>query len=123
MAHEVQGESAQQRQDPAIVRRYKRYAIDVGLQIHYTKDGAASSLRGRGSDIGAGGMSAFIPAGLEVGQTINLTLTLPYCSEQLRLNAVVRNRSGFRYGLEFFSPSEREREVIERCCTALSLVQ
>ncbi len=123
MAHEVQGESSEQWKDPSTVRRYKRYQIDVGLQIRYTKDGVTSSLRARGSDIGAAGMSAFIPAELDLGQTVSMTLTLPYSSEQLRLTAVVRNRSGFRYGVEFFSPSERDRSIIERCCTALSLVQ
>lgn len=123
MAYEVQGDSSEQWEDPSTVRRYTRYQIDVGLQIRYSKDGVTSSLRGRGSDIGAGGMSAFIAAELESGQTISMTLTLPYSSEQLQLHAVVRNRSGFRYGLEFLSPSERDRAVIERCCTALSLVQ
>ena len=105
------------------VRRYQRYQIDVGLQVRFSRNGVVTSLRGRGSDIGGGGMSAFVPAELDAGQSINLVVILPYVSEQLSLQAVVRNRSGFRYGLEFVAPSDRERALIERCCMALSLVQ
>jgi PilZ domain-containing protein len=104
-------------------RRYRRYQLDVRLQINFSRGGKPHSFRGRGSDVGGGGMSAFVPAELEVGQPVNLMLKLPYSSEELHLHAVVRNRSGFRYGLEFNATSERDRVLIERCCKALSLVQ
>ena|SRR5579859_4059475 len=123
MAQGMEREEFERALEADSVRRYQRYQIDVGLQVHFSRSGVSYSLRGRGSDIGGGGMSAFVPAELEVGQSLGLVVKLPYSSEQLSLQAVVRNRSGFRYGLEFVSPSERERTVIERCCMALSLVQ
>ncbi len=78
---------------------------------------------GRGTDISEGGMSAYISMEIGVGKTVEMDLTLPYSRQSMKLNAIVRNRRGFCYGLEFASLAAPEREQILRVCKALSLVQ
>jgi len=101
-------------------RRWQRYRVEVRVKVKLQNRGA---IYGQGSDISEGGMALFIPTELEVGQTINAELALPYCQEKVSLRGVVRNRSGFRYGVEFSILTDHEKVLIERVCHALAMVQ
>ena len=101
-------------------RRWSRYRVEVRVKVKLANRGA---VYGQGSDISEGGMALFVPTELENGQTIQAELMLPYCREKVLLRGVVRNRAGFRYGLEFSSLTDHEKMLIERVCHALAMVQ
>jgi PilZ domain len=79
-------------------RRQRRLKWEAEVTIR-SKDGV---LPGRTLDIGESGMSAILPAELQVGQTVELKIKLPMALATTR--AVVRNRNVFRYGFEFLQP-------------------
>ena len=56
-------------------------------------------------------------------KTLEMELILPYSQQPLKINAVIRNRRGFCYGMEFVNLAAPEREQILRSCKALSLIQ
>jgi c-di-GMP-binding flagellar brake protein YcgR len=101
-------------------RRWRRYRVEVRVKVKLPNRGA---VYGQGSDISEGGMALFLPTELESGQTIHAEVTLPYCKEKVMLRGVIRNRAGYRYGLEFSVLTDHEKLLIERVCHALSMVQ
>ena len=101
-------------------RRWSRYKVEVRVKVVLPNRGA---IYGQGSDISEGGMALFLPTELENGQTIVSELLLPYCREKALLRGVVRNRAGFRYGIEFLKLTDHEKLLIERVCKALAMIQ
>ncbi len=104
-------------------RQWPRLHFDIGLRATLREQGKRVAVHGRGNDLSRGGVSAFLPVELVVGQQIELDLALPYSSHPLKLRAVVRNRRSFTYGLEFRQLSAFQRATIERTCAALALVE
>jgi hypothetical protein len=72
---------------------------------------------GRTAEMSESGLSAIIPLGMIVGQTVELAFELP--SGPMSVRAVVRNNSAFRYGFQFLS-EPHQKEVIKRACRALA---
>ena len=104
-------------------RRYSRRDIDVRIKIALNNNGVQTYVYGRGNDIAEGGMAAYISMEMGIGSRIKLEVQLPYSQQPLKIGATVRNRHGFRYGLEFTTVSDQDRATIRRACHALSLVQ
>ncbi len=98
-------------------RRWRRHKIDVRLKVSSAaKDGTASPVFGRGNSLSHGGLGAYIPSSIPVGATIDLELTFPNSSKEVKLKAVVRSCEGFRYGLEFVEvPAEVQRTIVQSC--------
>ena len=59
------------------------------------------------------------------GTSVDLELSLPYVSgeQPIRISAVVRNRNGFRYGLEYLSLSDPDKQRLLKSLKALSLTR
>ena len=104
------------------VRRVPRYSIDVTVRITLVKNAQKQTLSGRGSELSEMGMAAYIPAELNIGDRVTIEMMLPYSREALSLVAIVRNRSGFRYGMEFKDTTDAQRQTILRTCSALALL-
>jgi len=104
------------------VRRVPRYSIDVTVRITLVKNAPKQTLSGRGSELSEMGMAAYIPAELNIGDRVTIEMMLPYSREALSLVAIVRNRSGFRYGMEFKDTTDAQRQTILRTCSALALL-
>jgi c-di-GMP-binding flagellar brake protein YcgR len=107
------------------VRRWDRYHVDIRFKAILTKYKNPVVLFGQGTDVSEGGMAAYIPTVLAVSETIELEFALPYLSGQkpIHIRAVVRNCNGFRYGLEYVSLTDADRELLLKSLTALSLAQ
>ena len=109
---------------PEEKRRYPRYAIDIAVKMKINSAAGVSTFcYGRGSNVSEGGMALFIAHELRVGQSVRLTLTLPYCDRPIECEVVVRNRDSFRYGVEFIRVTKFDCEMLNRTCKALSIVQ
>jgi hypothetical protein len=104
-------------------RRWPRYGIDVRVRATVPANHASRTVYGRGTALGRCGMAAVLPIELAVGDTINVGLTLPYCTQSFTLAAVVRNRSSFTYGLEFVGISASQQAEIDRVCRLLVILQ
>ncbi len=106
------------------LRNHPRFRVDIRLKVTTGIVNNGKPLFGRGSDISEGGMRVFVPADLEIGESVTIELTVPYSEQKLTVRGVLRNRLGFSYGVEYSaSTTLAERQVIARACKALSLVQ
>src|SRR3982751_1972566 len=102
---------------PSIVaRNYTRMVLDIAVRV-FPKDGPQTN--GRGHDIGLGGMAMYVPLDLKLQERIAISFQLPYSRIKLGLHAVVRNRNGFRYGLEFAAMTKAESDEIQRITAIL----
>jgi c-di-GMP-binding flagellar brake protein YcgR len=104
-------------------RRSTRYKVEIRVKVTISSGKQVAAFYGTGTDISASGMGVFIPRDLSLGHTVALELCLPYCRQALKLHAVLRNRRGFHYGVEFSNASLRDRELIMRNCEVLALLQ
>ncbi len=104
-------------------RAFQRSALDVRLRATLRRAGAKVTVHGRGNNISKGGLAAFLPTELGIGELVELYITLPYASQPLKLNAVVRYRRSFTYGMEFVDITPAQQAIISRTCGALELVK
>jgi hypothetical protein len=101
-------------------RKAERVHLDVSVQV-VTESGAITF--GRSHDVSYRGMSLYFAIELELGAPIRVRFTLPNSRLPLDLKAVIRNRVGFRYGIQFAEASEAELEEIARVAGILLLTQ
>jgi len=105
-------------------RKYRRYTIDIAIKVRISGAGGLSTYCfGRGGDVGEGGLSIHVPHELIVGKSIDLTLTLPYTERPINYRVVIRNREGFKYGVEFRELNPDDRELLLKTCQRLGVVQ
>lgn len=105
------------------LRRSPRYTVDVRLRLFVPKDGKNAMVHGRGNDISENGMALFVAQDLQLEQRLEVEFTLPYSRQPLRVRIAVRNRNGYRYGVEFVNLSLPQQQEISRLCKALTLLQ
>jgi c-di-GMP-binding flagellar brake protein YcgR len=100
-------------------RRYERVTVDISVRI--VKDAIVTS--GRAHDLSSTGMSIYAPAEFEIEEIIRTEFTLPNSRMKLELAAAVKNRIGFRYGLEFQKLDKAQTAEIVRVTGILALTQ
>jgi c-di-GMP-binding flagellar brake protein YcgR len=110
------GASMSQVEHAPEARRWTRHKIDVRLKVSFLNDGKDTAAFGRANSLSLGGIGAYIPCSIPVGETVSLELTFPHTSTEARLRAVIRSCEGFRYGLEFVEISNRIQEMIVQNC-------
>jgi hypothetical protein len=96
----------------AALRRWKRYAVSVSLRVCVPTSLGQEYMLAHGRDVSQGGMAVYVPVELEIGQSLLLELIFPAMVQPVFLSASVKNRTGFKYGVEFQSPSQRQQETI-----------
>ena len=98
-------------------RRSARYAIDTRVCGEIGSGAERKRMHGRSCDLSQHGMALISPSDFNVGDTLHITFTLPPCSP-LELEAVIRNRRGLAYGIEFTNVTATQQaslnESIER---------
>jgi hypothetical protein len=105
------------------LRRTSRFDVDMRVRVTPDNNDTPVYWFGQANDIGEFGMSLFVPSELELGSVVRIEFNLPYCSQKITLRGTVRNRSSFRYGVEFYYPTRLEREMILRACKMMSVLQ
>ena len=86
-------------------------SVDISVRVFSS---AMSGALGRGHDVSCGGMSLYTPLELAEGDTIKVAFELPNSRMQFGVSAVVKNRNGFRYGIEFVKLTSKEVAEIRR---------
>ena len=101
-------------------RRYPRYVIDVRLQVRMFQGGEFRECWGHSTELGQDGIGATLTGELEAGEIVSLEIPLPLSPYPLKLRAIVRYRQGLRYGFEFLTLTDNQRDMIGRVCDMLA---
>jgi PilZ domain len=104
----------------AHARRFPRFAIDVRMQVRMFQDGEFRTCWGRSTELGQDGIGATLTGELESGEIVSLEIPLPLSPYPLKLRAIVRYRQGLRYGFEFLTLNDNQRQIIRRVCEMLA---
>ena len=91
-------------------RQFPRFRVDLKVEIY--RAGETRPRRGRSSDLGEGGLGGIMVADMSVGETVALEFAGPPLLRPVRVQAIVRNRVGFRYGFEFLALNREQRALI-----------
>jgi len=104
----------------AVMRRFPRFALDVRLQVKMFQNGEHGACWGRSTEIGQDGIGATLTGSLENGEIVTLEIPLPLTPYPIKVRAIVRYRQGLRYGFEFLTLKEAQRETLRRVCEYLA---
>jgi hypothetical protein len=96
-------------------RGHLRFVLEVPLRIRCR---TGELISGRTVEVSQSGISAIVPLDILVGQAVELGFLLD--GGLIAVQALVKNKSAFRYGFEFVLGNQ-EREIITRGCKALAL--
>jgi hypothetical protein len=113
------------KKDWSVDRRWPRYKVDIRLKVALPQTAQSSGRNftfGQGSDVSEGGMAAYVPSELNVGDVVGIEFVLPYSKETISLRAEIRNRNGFRYGLEYVLISEAHQQLLRKALQTLALM-
>ena len=82
-------------------RRWQRLHVNLPVRILVKTPDCLRIVTGRGAELNEGGMAVYVGVELGIGDRVDIELPAPDSSPPLRLAAVVRNRRGYLYGLQF----------------------
>lgn len=103
-------------------RRWRRHHLDVPIRVIVHSAEKTSVFVGRGNELSEGGLALTAGVELKNGDEAEIEFTPPYSGGPIRIRGVVRNRAGYRYGMEFVAESDREQEHVDRLKTMLSVL-
>lgn len=106
----------------ATMRRWPRYRIDVPVRVVVQKPDKTLIVNGRGMELNQGGMCIFAGLELRVGQRVDIEFTPPYKGQPLRARGTIRDRDGYKYGLEFLANSQEEKEEVQQIRQVLQVL-
>ena len=104
-------------------RQYQRYEIDTELRVAMLGLEQRGTLRGRSLNISEAGIAGVFVTVWDVGTPVHLEFSVPVTSSPVRVGGVLRSRSGYRYGFEFGDLSPDQREIIDKTCRTLALLE
>ncbi len=102
-------------------RQWPRFKVDFGIKIIAGNAGTKTSVQGRAHDLSEGGLGFYAVVELQEGQLVQLEFTPPFCRRNIEIQAIVRDKDGYRYGLEFRKLTQHAAEDLSRSCRALNL--
>ncbi len=106
----------------ATMRRWPRYRIDVPVRVLIHRPEKTLIVTGRGMELNQGGMCIFAGLELRVGQRVEIEFTPPYNGQPLRARGTIRNRDGYKYGVEFLASSREEKENVQQIRQVLQVL-
>jgi hypothetical protein len=93
-------------------RRFRRYKLDVPVRVVVQAEGKVRIIDGRGNELNEGGLAVQAGVELSVDERVEVEFTPPYSGEPIRARGVVRNRDGYRYGVEFLTDTPEDCESV-----------
>lgn len=95
-------------------RRDPRFPVDTRVTVNH----AGQTVSGQAVEVSQGGIAILTVANLTVGEVVELQFRLR--QNVLLLRAIIRNRKGARYGMEFLTLSPQQREHIVNWCRGMT---
>jgi len=105
---------------PSYTRQYPRFAIDVRIQVRMFQAGEFTSCWGRSTELGQDGIGATLTGELKLAEIVTLEIPLPLSPYPVKVRAIVRYRQGLRYGFEFLTLNDSQRDTLRRVCQMLA---
>jgi hypothetical protein len=93
---------------PAPQRRWRRYDFHVPVTVSI----GGRKIQVLGTALNEGGMTVCSDAALMIGDPVRVEFRPPFSNTVVNLDAVIRNRTGNRYGIEFVGANDAERQEI-----------
>ena len=98
------------------LRRSRRYGINTHLKILRSVNGQQKIIPGYARNISTGGLAAFVPTQLTIGERLEVQFAFPGFPENLTVAGVVRTIERWQHGIEFIKlDNATERIIAERC--------
>jgi hypothetical protein len=94
------------------LRRWPRYEIDVPVRLITQRPTNGAIVHGRGRELGCGGMAVFAGVELSLDEQVAVEFTPPRAAQPIRVRSFVRNRSGYKYGVEFITENDRDYQNV-----------
>jgi TonB family protein len=89
-------------------RRFGRFPIAVPVDVVVLRSGVPSTIPGRSVDVGEGGVSAVLAGEVQAGESVGVSLQLPFVLEPVQAKAVVRHHGPLRCGIQFIAMSPEQ---------------
>lgn len=96
-----------------ITRRWLRYEVDVPIRVIVCTPVKTKIFDARGISLSEGGMGLFAGAELRPGDDVGVEFTPAYSTPPIRVEATIRNRSGYHYGVEFLVGNASQKQRVE----------
>jgi PilZ domain len=95
-------------------RRWQRFHFDVPIRLVFENGNYTRIAEGRGTELNEGGLGLYAGIELEIGDQVEVELTVPFYCLSLRLQGVVRNRpgNGYYYGIQFVDTDATQKGEI-----------
>ena len=92
-------------------RRWQRFHFDVPIRLVFENGNYTRIAEGRGTELNEGGLGLYAGIELEIGDQVEVELTVPFYCLSLRLQGVVRNRpgNGYYYGIQFVDTAATQK--------------
>lgn len=100
-------------------RRWPRYRLNVPVRVIVGNEKTVRVMDGRGTELNEGGMAVMVGAELKTGDLVAVEFTPPYDGQPVRVQAQVRNRNGYTYGVEFSRSTADDCEKVDQIRLAL----
>jgi PilZ domain len=110
-----------QRECTINTRRYQRYEFETDLTATIPGVERSEMTRGCSLNINEAGIAALFAMEWDIGVSVHLQFSVPFATAPVRVRAVVRNRTSYRYGFEFVDVAPEHRGTINRTCRMLGL--
>ena len=94
-------------------RRWPRHRLDVPVRVIVHTPERTKLYDGRGNELNEGGMAVTAGVELKVGREVAVEFTPPFTGLPIRVRGIVRNRAGYRYGVEFVMANQEETEQVD----------
>jgi hypothetical protein len=102
---------------PVNTRRWSRHPVELPVRVFPRGGDSKLTVQGRGIEMSEGGMTLYAGVPLNPGDLMELEFQTP---GRTRIAAVVRNLTGFCFGLEFLTPLGAESPRPAPAATASS---
>jgi len=95
-------------------RRWQRFHFDIPIRLVFENGNYTRIAEGRGTELNEGGLGLYAGIELEVGDRVEVELSVPFYCLSLRLRGVVRNRpgNGYYYGIQFVDTDANQKGEI-----------
>jgi hypothetical protein len=93
-------------------RRWQRYKVNVPIRVIVCRAMRASIFDGRGTSLSEGGMALFAGAELRPGDQVAVEFTPPFSTPPIRVDAMICNRTGYHYGVEFLVVDNAQKQSV-----------
>jgi hypothetical protein len=93
------------------------------MSVTLTTKTGDQKISGSGTGLNEGGITVYPEGEFAVGDELKVEFTPPFFNAVVNLTAVVRNRHGNRYGMEFLSTDDAERREMVLLRTIVKMLE